>query len=294
MDTTREQQRKTRNPLVSIITPSLNQGRFIERTLLSVLNQTYRNIEYIVMDGGSTDNTKNILDKYSSDPRLSWFSGCDSGQYDAVNRGFTRARGDIVGWINADDVYTEHAVEKAVHVFQVEPSADIVYGRLYSLVEQGAYTRILYTRPFSYHWLRRYCFTNPSATFVRAPLIHQEKYLIDTAVPTLGDWDWFLRMAEAGKRFHYLPEIVAGFRVHPASRTMRMDKRTIRRERRMIERRHNIALRYMNLWVDTIIPWCERFQNVQVLIRNRAWREIVRRMCSATSFILMYARKKIV
>lgn len=293
MDTTKKHLRKTHNPLVSVITPSLNQGQYIERTIMSVLNQTYGNIEYIVMDGGSTDNTQNILDKYSSDSRLSWFSGRDKGQYDAVNNGFLKARGDILGWINADDVYTENAVDKVVHVFQMKPSVDIVYGRLYGLVEQGTYTRILYNRPFSYHWLRRYCFTNPSATFIRASLIHEEKLLIDTAVPTFGDWDWFLRMAEAGKQFYYLPEIITGFRVHPASRIMRMDKRMIREERSMITRRHSIALDYMNLWIDIIIPWYERLQNVQLLIRNREWREILRRMLSATSFIFTHARKKL-
>ena len=294
MDTTRNSQGKTSNPLVSIITPSLNQGQYIERTLLSVFNQTYPRIEYIVMDGGSTDRTESILNQYSSDARLSWFSGGDEGQYDAVNKGFQRARGDILGWINADDVYTEDAVEKVVRVFQTVPSVDIVYGRLYSLVEPETYTRILYSRPFSYRWLRRYCFTNPSATFIRASLIRHDGFLIDTHVPTFGDWDWFLRMAEAKKRFYFLPEIITGFRVHPASRIMRMDKRTIRRERRMIKQKHGIAVSYINLWVDIIIPWYERLQNAQLLVRNRAWREILKRILSATSFIFAQTRKKTV
>lgn len=293
MHTTKGQLKQHASPVVSIITPSLNQGTFIERTILSVLNQTYHNIEYIVMDGGSTDDTIRILRKYDADTRFAWFSGKDGGQYDAVNNGFLRARGDILGWINADDIYTEHAVEKAVHAFETMPCVDVVYGRLYSFVERGKYTRVLYTRPFSYRWLRRYCFTNPSATFVRASLI-QDGFLIDTAVPTFGDWDWFLRIAEAGKRFYHIPEIITGFRIHSSSRIMQMDTRTIRKERCMIARRHHITLDYMSLWVDIVIPWFERLQNAHVLVRKKEWRELFKRIASSTAFVITHARKRMV
>ncbi len=281
------------SPVVSIITPSLNQGSFIEHTILSVLNQTYRNIEYIVMDGGSTDDTIGILRKYDADARFVWYSQNDKGQYDAVNKGFLRAHGDILGWINADDVYTEHAVEKAVHAFATRPYADVVYGKLYSFIEHGTYRRVLYNRPFSIRWLRRYCFTNPSATFVRASLI-QDGFLIDTLVPTFGDWDWFLRIAEAGKRFYYIPEIITGFRIHSSSRIMQMDKRTIRKERCMIARRHHIALDYMNLWVDIVIPWFERLQNAHALVKKKKWRELLKRIVNSTAFAYTYARKRMV
>jgi hypothetical protein len=121
-------------------------------------------------------------------------------------------------------------------------------------------------------------------------LITDERFLIDTTVPTFGDWDWFLRMAKAGKQFYYLPEILTGFRVHSASRTMRMDRRMIREERRMLTRRHNIALSYMNLWIDIIIPFYERMLNAQLLMRNRQWREMLRRLVSAATFIFRQTR----
>jgi glycosyltransferase involved in cell wall biosynthesis len=97
-------------PLVSIVTPSYNQGRFIEATLLSVRNQDYPNIEHLVIDGGSSDNTVEILEKYEKVYNLKWISEPDKGQSDAVNKGFERARGLIIGWLNSDDIYIDQQV----------------------------------------------------------------------------------------------------------------------------------------------------------------------------------------
>lgn len=265
-------------PLVSIITPSLNQGRYIEDTVQSVLSQTYDNIEYIIMDGGSTDSTIDILRKYEKDNRLKWLSNRDEGQYDAVNRGFMMARGHILGWINSDDLYTKDTVQKIVDVFNDRPAIDIVYGKLRSFMAKRKHKRIMFTISFSNRWLKRYCFTNPSVTFIKASLIQREGILIDNSIYTFGDWDWFLRMAETSKRFHYLPEILGYFRIHPASRIETMNRKRVRSERLMISQRHDIPMSYMHLWVDILIPWFERFQNFFRLIQKREWREIATRL----------------
>ena len=114
------------SPLVSIVTPSLNQGRFIEETVKSVLGQDYSPIEYLVVDGGSTDETLAILRRY--DGALRWVSEPDSGQAAAVNKGFRATSGQILGWLNSDDVYEPSAVSTAVAYLLEHPEAAMVYG----------------------------------------------------------------------------------------------------------------------------------------------------------------------
>lgn len=268
---------QNKSPLVSIITPSLNQGKYIEETIISVLNQSYSRIEYIIMDGGSTDATPDIVAKYLKDPRLIWISEKDAGQYDAVNKGFARAHGDIIGWINADDIYTSDAVARIVEVFQTGDGIDVVYGRLYRFKGNVKQLSIMFSRDFSYTWLKRYCYTNPSATFIRSNVISKDGFILDVSIPTFGDWDWFLRMAKDKKRFVFLPQYITFFRTHSQSRIMRMDRREIRRERIMLSSGHGIPFHYMNLWIDFIIPWIERIQNIIVLIKNGKYKEIVQR-----------------
>ncbi len=106
-------------PLVSIVTPSLNQGRFIRAAIDSVLSQRYPRLEYLVMDGGSTDGTLDVLRSYGE--RLTWASESDAGQADAIANGFERCRGEVLGWLNADDVLAPDAVEHAVREFERSP-----------------------------------------------------------------------------------------------------------------------------------------------------------------------------
>ena len=113
-------------PLVSIVTPSLNQGHFIEETIQSVLNQDYPNIEYLVLDGGSTDNTLEILRKYEG--CLKWLSETDGGQSHAINKGFARASGDWMAWINSDDVLYPGALAAIARAADRDPGAGLIYG----------------------------------------------------------------------------------------------------------------------------------------------------------------------
>ena len=113
-------------PLVSVVTPSLDQGRWIDDAIRSVLGQAHPRIEYLVMDGGSTDGTLDVLRGYGS--RLAWSSGRDGGQAQALATGFARTRGDILAWLNADDVYAPDAIARAVAAFAAEPDVALVFG----------------------------------------------------------------------------------------------------------------------------------------------------------------------
>jgi glycosyltransferase involved in cell wall biosynthesis len=122
-------------PRVSIITPSFNKGPYIEETILSVRNQTYKNIEHIIIDGGSTDETLSILKKYGND--LTWISEPDNGQSDAINKGWRLAKGDIIAYLNADDTYLPDAIETAIHFFEENPEIYMLYGDGITTDEKG-------------------------------------------------------------------------------------------------------------------------------------------------------------
>jgi glycosyltransferase involved in cell wall biosynthesis len=122
-------------PQVSIITPSFNKGPYIEETILSIRNQTYKNIEHIVIDGGSTDETISVLKRY--DNELKWISEPDNGQSDAINKGWRQAKGDIIAYLNADDTYLPDAIETVVNFFEIHPDSVMVYGEGIASDEYG-------------------------------------------------------------------------------------------------------------------------------------------------------------
>ncbi len=184
------------NPLVTIVTPSLNQGPFIGPTIESVLSQDYPNIEYLVMDGGSTDETVEILKSYGD--RLQWVSERDRGQSHALNKGFQRAKGEILGWINSDDVLLPGAVTHAVEAFRKDPGLGMVYGEGFILDEDGAVRcPFPYSEPFDL-W-RLVCYWDS--------ILQQSVYMRKSALEAIGwvdesihwgmDWDVFIRMAKA-------------------------------------------------------------------------------------------------
>lgn len=204
-------------PTVSVVTPSYNQGRFIEETILSVLGQDYPNIEYWVVDGGSTDETLDILYKYSHDRRLNWISEPDRGQADAVNKGWRRCRGDIVGWINSDDTYLPGALRRLVEALIANPHADIVGGDALRVTDTGQSIQRMYGGSLNFERLLRQNYINQPATIQRrqvvehiGPLRLHWHYALD--------YDFYLR-ALRKFRLVYLPELCATYRIHEVSKT---------------------------------------------------------------------------
>jgi glycosyltransferase involved in cell wall biosynthesis len=204
-------------PLVSIITPSLNHARFIEATISSVLAQDYPRIEYIVADGGSTDGTLEILRRYQD--RLTWFSEPDRGQSDAINKGFRRAHGKILAWLNSDDTYLPGAVTAAVNHLTRHPDCAMVYGEGYLIDEADRVKgRFPATEPFDL-WTLVYVtdFILQQTTFFRRDTLEAVGYL-DETLNWAMDWDLFIQI---GKRFRidYLPQYLASLREYQAAKT---------------------------------------------------------------------------
>lgn len=195
--------------LVTVVTPSYNMARSLPATIESVLGQGYPRIEYLVMDGASTDGTVEVLERYRG--RLTYISAPDDGPSDAIHKGFARARGEILAWLNADDTYEPGAVRRAVDYLTSHPDVDIVYGDGWWITETGEPIRRYPTIPFDARVLERDCFICQPAAFLRAaayrdcPLDPREKLPFD--------YDLWIRMAARGYRFGYLPEHLANTRM---------------------------------------------------------------------------------
>lgn len=206
-------------PTVSIVTPSYNQAKFIERTIERVLSQDYPNIEYIVVDGGSTDGTLEILRRYED--RLKWISEKDRGQAEAINKGFRMSRGEILAWLNSDDVYLPGAVSKAVKFLVDHPDVMMVYGEGYMIDDAGNITcRFPHTEPrFD---LAKLIYESDyilqQSTFIRKSVFDSIGMLDESLHWTL-DWDLWIRIA---KRFSvgYVPEYLGCIRVHHEAKSM--------------------------------------------------------------------------
>ena len=191
-------------PLVSIITVCLNSERHLERTIWSVLGQTYRKIEYIIVDGGSTDGTLDIIRKYEN--RISrWLSEPDQGLYDAMNKGVALAAGELVGIINSDDWYAPQAAKNVVSAYLNDPEAGVFFGDLELVDETGGYRQVVPGRPEDIGSLR-WRVVHP-ATFVRRDLYRTRQYDLRFAVS--ADFDFLWKLHRAGVRFHYCPEVLA-------------------------------------------------------------------------------------
>lgn len=203
---------------ISIITPSLNQGAYIEQTFRSVLEQGVNfPVEYIVMDGGSTDGSLQFLDTYSG--RLTWFSEPDKGQADALNKGIARAQGEIIGWLNSDDLYLPGTLQKVADYFTAHPDCNWLYGRCRIVDDENREIRKMITwyknlvsRKFYLPLLLIENFISQPAVFFRRSAFEKTGPLA-LDLPLALDYDLWLRMAKQGPP-GIVNEYLASFRVH--------------------------------------------------------------------------------
>src|SRR5258706_631032 len=231
-------------PKISLVTPSLNQGRFIEETIQSVLSQNYPNLEYLVMDGGSTDNTLDILKRYSN--QLKWVSEKDTGQSNAINKGLRMASGEILAYLNADDVLLPGTLLKVANLFMEHRQTMWMTGQCRIIDEDNGEIRRLITA-YKNLWLH---LSHPSillitdyisqpSTFWRANVMSELGYL-DESLHYVMDYEYWLRLYSKYPPL-FIPEYLAAFKIHRQSKTTSTGHKNIfiEEERAIIQRHTN-------------------------------------------------------
>jgi glycosyltransferase involved in cell wall biosynthesis len=197
--------------LVSVVTPSFNQARYLESTIESVLSQDYPHIEYIVIDGASTDGSIEIIKKYQN--RLAyWISEKDNGQADAINKGFARARGEIIAWLNSDDYYLPNAISAIVKVFEENPDTVMIYGDILAVNEVGQTFNVLKFKQLSLEDLLCFQIIGQPAVFFRRE-VYEKTGGLDTTFHFLLDHHLWIRIAQHGEILH-IPQTWAAARYH--------------------------------------------------------------------------------
>jgi glycosyltransferase involved in cell wall biosynthesis len=212
-----------RLPLISVVTPSFNQASFIREALESVQLQNYTHHEHLIIDGESTDGTIALLKDLTSGQELTnvkWISEPDTGQSEALNKGFRLAKGEIIGWLNSDDRYRPCCFEQIARAFAENPEIDIFYGDYVVVDESGKGLRVKREIEFSefillYH---RVLYIPTTATFFRRRVFEENNWL-EEKLHYAMDLEFFIRLSARGYRFKHIPEILADFRLHPGSKS---------------------------------------------------------------------------
>jgi glycosyltransferase involved in cell wall biosynthesis len=234
-------------PRISVVMPSYNQQQFLERSILSVLNQNYPDFELIIIDGGSHDGTLDVIKKYQRHLAY-WESGQDEGQSDALNKGFAHATGEIYGWLNSDDLYLPGAFFRAMEAFRIEASARVVFGDWWEIDGEDRVVSVNYAFDFNLgHFIHEGFHLNSQAMFWRREA-HQRFGKFDVALHRTMDYDLILRLglAEGQAAFRRIPHPLACFRRHAQQKTQGFD-RAVQEEHRRIAAQNKVGIKYSQL-----------------------------------------------
>jgi glycosyltransferase involved in cell wall biosynthesis len=255
------------SPLVSVVMPSLNQAEFIRGSIDSVLNQDYAPIELIVIDGRSTDGTIDILASYGD--RLRWVSEADGGQTHAVNKGFRMATGEVIGWLNADDLYLPGAVRTGVEFLARHLRVDLVYGDADHIDRDGRFLAPYPTEPFDVSRLQQTCFICQPAVFFRRRVFDRVG-LLDEHFSSAMDYEYWVRVAQQSE-IAYCPIRLAQSRLHRESKTFRLRLEHQRLSLEVVKRHFGVVppswlCAYASAVVEPRLPRRTRWQRAGFMI----------------------------
>jgi glycosyltransferase involved in cell wall biosynthesis len=240
---------------ISIVTPSLNQGTYLEETLESIRTQNYADVEHLVLDGASTDGTVTLLQAKTGPEwrHLHWISERDGGQTQALNKGIRLATGDIIGWLNSDDRYRAGCLETVAKVFAQNPDIDVVYGDFTFMDQHGNHLRVRREIEFSRLVLFYHCISPiPSTSTFFRRRIFDEGNFFDESLQFAMDYEFFVRLANKGYRFKHIHALLADFRLHSTSKTCAMGAQQLAETRMTMHKYSPIALGVKNKALCTL------------------------------------------
>jgi glycosyltransferase involved in cell wall biosynthesis len=270
---------------ISIVTPSLNQVRYIDEALESVRQQEYPAVEHLILDGGSSDGTVEFLgdlDGKREWKHINWQSEPDAGQSAALNRGFKLASGDIIGWLNSDDRYRAGCFDHVVKAFEENPAVDVFYGDYALIDDRGKLVEVRREIEFNRFILLHHhvLYIATTTTFFRRRIFEEGNWLKPDLHYAM-DYEFFLRLAAAGYRIQRIPQLLADFRVHPDSKSCRMkeqqllEKQSIMRNFSVVTNRFRfLRLRsviFLGLQISaTLMRWSEKMLRGHYLVQYLA------------------------
>jgi glycosyltransferase involved in cell wall biosynthesis len=271
-------------PRITIVMPSLNQARYIEESIQSILDQNYPSLEFMILDGGSTDGSQEIIERYA-DRLTYWHSRPDKGQTDALIHGFERATGDLMGWVNSDDILLPRALHSIALSYVSNPEGGL-FGGNYVLIDQGGRIIRFKRHPANADWFARgrlFAVNQPGSFFKRQDYeavggLHADlHYVMDT--------DLYIRMLANGTRYVYINAWLSGFRKHAMAKTVAQATKA-HREFEVAQRHYWPQTRLNLVWQCSYVAWQVvngnyfRMSIETLLSRGRYWRVWTSRHCS--------------
>jgi glycosyltransferase involved in cell wall biosynthesis len=300
--------RVTTPPVVSIVTPSFNQGAFIRQTIDSVLQQDYPHIDYRVIDGGSTDDTVAVLKSYGA--QVAWVSEKDRGQADAINKGMAQARGEIRAYLNSDDLLRPGAVRRAVEHFEKRPACDLVYGRDALVDAGGRFLGMFPTAEYSFETLADCCCISQPAAFWKKRLADAIGPF-DESLHLVMDYDYWLRAGAAGMALEHIPDVLAHTRMHRQTKTSATGAHRDRFYRELFDvcfrRVGYVSARYVHAWLFASVfharPWTRRYEDVIVRVvqtwyhnryrrKKKPWRALLSVLNNERHYVLPFVKRQ--